>query len=115
MSKIKSNQSNGVVYIETPIFGRGSRESQSANQTRRQTKEDEVRVKVDWMAYNMKAWCRRTAPTTNRVYMPSGGRFEESLSYSSTLETGDNEKWEEESAPPPFFLPDGKCRLDRDE
>jgi hypothetical protein len=38
-----------------------------------------------------------------------------SLSYSSTLETGDNEKWEEESAPPPFFLPDGKCRLDRDE
>jgi hypothetical protein len=55
MRKIKSNQSNGVVYIETPILGRGSRESQSANQTRRQTKEDEVRVKVDWLAYNMKA------------------------------------------------------------
>lgn len=67
-----------VVYIETPIFGRGSRESKSANQTRRQTKEDEVRVKVDWMAYNMKAWCR-TPPTTTRAYMPSGGRFEESL------------------------------------
>lgn len=34
-----------------------------------------------------------------------------SLSYSSTLETGDNEKWEEESAPPPFFLPDGKWKM----
>lgn len=55
MGKIQSNQSNGVVYIETPILGRGSTESQSANQTRRQTKEDEVRVKVETMAYNMKA------------------------------------------------------------
>ncbi len=104
-----------VVYIETPIFGWGSRESQSANQTRRQTKEDEVRVKVDWMAYNMKAWCRRTPPILLPACMCHPAGDLKSLSYSSTLETGDNEKWEEESAPPPSFLPDEKCRLDRDE
>ena len=44
------------------------------------------------------------------VCVPSGGRFEESLlfpPYSSTLEreSGDNEKWEEESPPPCAYSP----------